>query len=561
MQPEDWQSILETFKREFEGGRVKIHDRETLEALKRVRSNADGTVNLDTVDPRVRSLALAVFASVEQRQLKSTPLLDTQRGYFDTLAELFGEAYDWMTENGLTSHEAASALCSDEDNVSLFRRSATALPAALERFWSQSGPVIDAHLQDSKTLKVVYGGDVFPLYGTTLTSAIGMYADTLILPDPLQRAAMLFESAQPELASHFLVKHALTALSLRELALADVDPPILVLGPNAINTHEYAKRLIVSQSEDDLVGYCEEMFGRSFSKGEELTEFCESITNPQELVKNLAKPERLVFDVERPGEPQEVIREHLEFEARSFRSETLATTVGETVRHGIFGRMLSTNELLFRSAELQGTPVIEAPTSWQYLQWKYEHDAQRSRDAFSISNEILINKALQAQGSPVLRLLCRVTPQALIDLRKQGAMSELRRIIRDGISEIDHAPARRLAVVTEKVSRNLEAALGRHIDEVRRLRRQRAKFFGLEVAPFVGAAAIQILAAMALHPVAGLLAAGVEIAGVSNARELWKRAREHAKEHQQASRTPAAILYRHARSAQRAAKRRLGKRT
>jgi hypothetical protein len=63
MQPEDRQSIFETLKKELEAGRVKIRDRETIDALSRAKAHADGTVNLHAPDPRVRSLALAVSSS------------------------------------------------------------------------------------------------------------------------------------------------------------------------------------------------------------------------------------------------------------------------------------------------------------------------------------------------------------------------------------------------------------------------------------------------------------------------------------------------------------------
>ena len=44
------------------------------------------------------------------------------------------------------------------------------------------------------------------------------------------------------------------------------------------------------------------------------------------------------------------------------------------------GRMRQANDLLLRTQRLGGVPLIDAPTSWRYLQWKLEYDATRFCD-------------------------------------------------------------------------------------------------------------------------------------------------------------------------------------
>ena len=57
------QRRLQILKKQFEAGKIKIAEGlQVAESLKRVRHAPDGTVDLDTVDGLVRSMALAVEA-------------------------------------------------------------------------------------------------------------------------------------------------------------------------------------------------------------------------------------------------------------------------------------------------------------------------------------------------------------------------------------------------------------------------------------------------------------------------------------------------------------------
>lgn len=55
--------------------------------------------------------------------------------------------------------------------------------------------------------------------------------------------------------------------------------------------------------------------------------------------------------------------------------------------------MSVSNQLLVKSRRLNGAPIIDAPTSWKYLAWKMEYDAQRANSEF-ISTDMHIVKGL-----------------------------------------------------------------------------------------------------------------------------------------------------------------------
>lgn len=62
------QRRLQILKKQFEAGKIRIAEGlQVIDSLKRVRSAADGTIDLSTVDGLVRSMALAVEAMHDEK--------------------------------------------------------------------------------------------------------------------------------------------------------------------------------------------------------------------------------------------------------------------------------------------------------------------------------------------------------------------------------------------------------------------------------------------------------------------------------------------------------------
>jgi len=67
------QRRLQILHKQFEAGKIHIaHDLQIVESLKRVRYAADGTVDLQTVDATVRSIALAAEAMHDRGEMKKS---------------------------------------------------------------------------------------------------------------------------------------------------------------------------------------------------------------------------------------------------------------------------------------------------------------------------------------------------------------------------------------------------------------------------------------------------------------------------------------------------------
>lgn len=208
------------------------------------------------------------------------------------------------------------------------------------------------------------------------------------------------------------------------------------------------------------------------------------------------------------------------------------------------GRMMQANDLVLGSAQFRGVPLVDAPTSWQYLLWKYEYDGRLSRNDDSHLDTVIC-RAIQTADSSNLLALSDLPVQVLIDLRKEGAMADLREVFRNGMSDITLSPESDISRVAEQVARNISSAMGDHDRRLRELSSSRKRFFGKDVSGFIVVAGVSIAAAASGNVPLQILAASLSSLGISNVKDLlaeWKRIRATTAKLRH---SPGGILFQH----------------
>ena len=208
---------LKVLRKTFEEGNISIPDDPHFkESLLAVKYGRDGEIDLDTVDGSVRSLALAITAMHDRDELKKAyPLDDIQKTYFEFIEKNFGAYFKLMIENKLTPHDAGVALSRREEVINLITEQIPEFLNIIEAFWKDASEAVLAHLQDMHKLhKGVFGGDMFPLHNENIASMCGIYAATIILPDPFLRSKILFPRWKKEDQAYYFIKHALNILQL-----------------------------------------------------------------------------------------------------------------------------------------------------------------------------------------------------------------------------------------------------------------------------------------------------------------------------------------------------------
>jgi hypothetical protein len=204
--------------------------------------------------------------------------------------------------------------------------------------------------------------------------------------------------------------------------------------------------------------------------------------------------------------------------------------------------MMQVNNVLVRCLRYGGTPLIDAPTSWKYLIWKYEYDAARQEPPHRDIQDLVITKAIQIAGSKNIGLISRVPPKALVDLRKRGALSEMRSLLAEGVSGIEEADEASISAVVEMVVGNFQRAFETHEKELRNLSSVKRRF-GVDVSSWIVGGSFSIAAAATGNVPLSILAATIALLGAPSGRDLWGDGREMLAKGKSVRRSPMAICF------------------
>ena len=147
--------------------------------------------------------------------------------------------------------------------------------------WSYVNEPCRYHLEDLRCLKGVFGGDIQPSYTHNIASSCGLYLDTILLPDPFLKMGPLLGRWNDSDRAYYFMKHAMILLNYRELALADVDPPIVAIVPDAFALDKNYTDFIRRMSEGDAVKHASTVFDKHFASFPEFVEFASKIRDDQ----------------------------------------------------------------------------------------------------------------------------------------------------------------------------------------------------------------------------------------------------------------------------------------
>jgi len=200
------------------------------------------------------------------------------------------------------------------------------------------------------------------------------------------------------------------------------------------------------------------------------------------------------------------------------------------------------NDTLLISSWCGGSPLIDAPVSWKYLQWKYEYDAMAGHKAEQKA-DILISKAL---GS---NLLSGLPPETMIDLRRNGAAAELRAMIGRGIGEINSASDADVSMVADAVIANVDSAFFEHNKQLQALSHSQLKFYGIDVGRYVINGGLLLTSILIKNPameaLSTLVGLSQQFLGNPSPDDLLKRYREMRSKSTDLRRSPVGAMFQH----------------
>lgn len=361
----------------FDEGTIHIADHledEMKKSISKVRYGPDGKIDLNTVDGRVRSMALMAAHIQQRNQAKDAiSLSDISSMYFEFIESNLGFLDKEAKERKLNALQFARLAPKSPQFVKEVAPQIPGFLEALQGFWEGVSESAHYHIQDLQGSKAVYGGDLFPSYQRNISSTASLYIDTIVLSDPFSNSRHIFQNSTPETQLHYLVKHTINVLQYQKLANADTKLPIIAFAPFKSSVDEHEEAFLKSVAVADGLKHAAHLFGREFTEADELWEFVKPLETPEQVVALLSEPKRLLFDTEWTGGIEEQIR-------RTLNNDWIGLVggpphAGQMIVGQCFGRMGQATDLLLKSRYLAGIPLIDAPTSWEYFNWKLEYNS------------------------------------------------------------------------------------------------------------------------------------------------------------------------------------------
>jgi hypothetical protein len=487
----------------------KIHFAESIrkqveKSFLRARFDKNGEPDLSTIDGFIRSTALMVEHINHRTKLKDAiSLMEIQCNYFSIIDDNFSHFYKAMIDKKSSPHQIANYIAYHTNDIENLNEAINPLLENIQNYWDMVAESGYMHLEDDyKSIKAVFGGDLFPQHNENIASKCGLYTDTIVLPCPFMRAKGLFERWGKQDRVFYLLKLALNILQYKDLALADLEKPIVVILPDKEMLDEFLLKQVQELGEKDTLFHAKKVFGREFSDIKDLIDFGKDLNTVDKVINEIKDSTRVLFDTEF----KESLKIQIENQIKGQTGQLMGTdNPGIIVSMQGLGRMSVCNELLLKSLQVHGVPLIDAPTSWEYFKWKLEYDSERAFPNREFGKLHLV-KGLTDLEHTKLNWVGKIPPRGLIEIRKSGAIDEIRSILSTGIDELTKSNELDFSATSNRVFENIDGALRQHQENIKQLKNKKWKIAGHDFGSWIVVGSVEIAAACVGTPLFGVSA-------------------------------------------------------
>ncbi|MCH9292937.1 hypothetical protein [Klebsiella quasipneumoniae] len=510
-------------KRELELGKIKIASHLIegfISSFEKIRLRADGKVEPSTVDGRIRAMGAAVSHFIEREETKKNySIYDLQKAYYEILFSNFGDPYQDMVDNSLQPYQMASYLSKQQDYADHIDNVFDDFYEALKEFWDTASDIGIIHLQDGRQLKANFSGDLFPSYDENAVSIAGLYVDTITLPCPVLRVGRLHGHAQKNEFVRLLLKHVLTCMTYRNIALEEIEPAIVLILPDRRDFTEESFANLRTECEPYVLAHAQYLFDRVFESVDEFRDFSQTLADIESVIQNLKRPDRLVFDTEWGGDARSQLTRLLADKDRMTHN-VFGDHAGLEVFSSCVGRMPQAYSAKRNAQELGSTPYINANTSWLYYTWLIEYESKN----FDVNNKELKNMHMVHAISEGIQggfsWLGKVPANKIIELRRNDLMDEVRSVLSRGVDKLINASSESYIETTQQVIDNVDRAFIEHQRFLNKAKQEKLRIYGLDVAPCIVNGIIAVAGALTGNYALSSISAGLGIYGMPTIKDI-----------------------------------------
>jgi len=513
------------------------------ESLMAIRLRPDGLVDPTSVDGRIRAMTLAIRAfAYRDESKKSVSLQKIQSVYFDFLFREFDFLYKPMIKADATPAQAAAVAVRNDDLVKHCTKTLPELAEGIREFWLSVSDPAAFHLQDGQQFKATFSGDLFPAHWENVVSTAGLYIDTIVLPCPILKIAPLFEALPAKQVIELFIKHVLNAMTYRDIALAEIDPPLVVISPNPRDMNNEERELLAEQSRPLSCNHGSYLFGRDFESVEHLVDFCGELHSIDAVIAELKGTDRLIIDTEWGRDARAQLAKALKEGGTPGLDSAVA---GNHVLHACLGRMPQALASQQCANHFGGTPFIGAETSWKYFNWMLEYQGGAVERPSDDRKSMHVMRALSAEADKNLEWLGNVPPETVLKIRRAGLAEELRSLLGQGVSELIKVRPENYFRTADQVVENLDRAFAAHQASLKEARNKKLKLYGIDVASCLAAGTIGVAGALTGSVALGALGGVLGMVGLPNLKDIRTKYTDLQAEIKARENSPTGLLFKH----------------
>jgi hypothetical protein len=346
------------------------------------------------------------------------------------------------------------------------------LPQDIADFWKSHARELKQEIASQETLKLCYSGDLSPSNASALVNKLGLYVDTMLIPDPVFNITQqLNEISQRKFYLRSLIRHSLNIIKLKPLLEANLDSPIALIYPSTKIYDPVFREEIRKEAMKNTVRYLNQTFEIGLKEGDDPFEAMSAFKRPENLVKALKKPGNLIPDLTNPSIP-EGFKDFYEDSKRMYVKRFANVPAGYGLCGYVFGRLMSFHDNFANCKEFAAEPIYDSPNSWKMFTWFLN-------DVFPHGN-VLTNEGLVANSIGVNNphWIGKLPDEKLVEARVNGDLHEIRSVLTSGINRMKYSPSKDLEKVTSKVQENLKEAFNEHQQRLKQIEKTlRRKYF------------------------------------------------------------------------------------
>ena len=467
-----------------------------------------------------------------------------QRPYFDWLIKIFGNLAKESEVNHVDAGIIARDYLSKPDRRSRFQKEhLPQLCLEVTEFWKANFDLIESELIKTPGLKARFCGDLGPQIEDYIFERIGLYFDTIIIPDPLMKIAA-FQETMTRQEDYYFVKYAINNILLKDIFLADLSPPIGILIGDPRNLQESINyKNSIKISDIDLILVTNKLYGTNLKTLDDVERHFSKFEGSVNAVENMAYPELFYFFEDAQKDPklqlqmlgdeyQNLINpeaDHPDAKAAAF------------IPFAIESRLIQSNYELIMSNKYNSNLITSSPISYHWLALKLEANQEFLTNY--VGNRLELNLAeTNSLLSRHLKWLSNVPLNALIELRQKRKLSELRKIIDEGLSSISNIGIDNFEAISNQIDYNISSALETHLNEVEELDRSFRSELKISIPTFLIGVSVALQPGILgwlpswLGPVGGIV-------GLTSLTDLAKSIDNYMIEKRKLAKSPAGILW------------------